>query len=54
MVWVTVTNKDRIILYTQYLLTKTVEGIYRLTPNQRRRVSKKAKREGFYDEREMT
>lgn len=35
------TNERRIEIYTRGLDCKTVDGIYRLTPAQRRRVKKK-------------
>lgn len=35
------TNEKRIEIYTRCLKWKTVDGIYRLTPKQRRRVHKK-------------
>lgn len=38
-------NERRIQIYTRGLKYKTVDGIYRLTPAQRRRVIKKGNRE---------
>lgn len=38
-------NERRIEVYTRGLEVKTVDGIYRLTPAQRRRVKKKQHKE---------